>query len=163
VILVEPGLTQIICILSQALIYIFRTILTIETNITLYGTRRLVFLIDAKYSLYDENLCTMQIQFSPERFECFKTALHTSQYLSPFVHFKIYPPGPFAIHTQKLLFQTFPSPEFRAFSTLTTDPNLCGILNSKFHKKKMFATVSKKDCFFASNWLAVHMQFLASR
>ena len=42
-------------------------------------------------------------------------------------------------------------------------PNLCGILNSKFHKKKLFATVSTKDCFFGSNWLAVQMQFLASR
>jgi hypothetical protein len=126
----------------------------------------MVFLIDAKYSLYDKNLSVLriiQINFSLERFEWLNTALPTSQYRSPFIHFKIYPPGPFAIHMQKLLFQTFRSPEFCAFSTLTTDPNLCGILNSKFHKKKLFATVHTRVCFFGSNWLAVHMQFLASR
>ena len=52
----------------------------------------------------------MQIHVSLEIVEGLNNVFPTSQYLSPFIHFKIYPPCPVAILRQKLLFEIFPSP-----------------------------------------------------
>jgi len=50
----------------------------------------------------------MKIQFSLERDEWFNTAFPTSQYLSPFIQFEIYPPDLLAnFYLKHFLVQSF--------------------------------------------------------